>query len=182
MQPKQVCLTRLFRVIAPMLYQHPCQDQRHLGIVGRLPGNRPPSPAVRKLSDATRVFGTNLFQRVELYEAAQASPASWQSKQPCARERVFGSTDTIETQSTPLACRPQTDIAVDSEASGTSFFEKEVPFPKIVIPFSIACLVFWGTQSRTACFAPAWAKIGIRGWGYLAVSQLPRRSGVENGP
>jgi hypothetical protein len=50
-QPIYVCLSCFLGIMASLLDQHPSPHQRHLRIVSRLPGNRPPCSAISGVNE-----------------------------------------------------------------------------------------------------------------------------------
>ncbi|MGI6459872.1 MAG: restriction endonuclease [Candidatus Hydrogenedentales bacterium] len=60
-QPEQVSLSGFPWVIPPLIRQQTGQQQRPLGIIGRLAGNRISSPPVGKFPDAVGILPSDLF-------------------------------------------------------------------------------------------------------------------------
>jgi len=71
-----------------MLRQHAGQQQRHLGIVGRLAGDRVPSASVGKFPDTVRVFPPDVIRNPKLDQAAKGVSCELASREPWARESI----------------------------------------------------------------------------------------------
>jgi hypothetical protein len=69
--PKKICLACFLGVVSSEPHQHPRQHQRHLRIIGWLPGKRFPCAAIGKLSNAMGILAANLLRRLKFDEAAQ---------------------------------------------------------------------------------------------------------------
>jgi hypothetical protein len=69
-QPKDIGLKSFLGFLCTLINQHPGQHQRHLGIIGWLPGNRMPVTAICKLTNTIWVLSPYCFRTTELHQAA----------------------------------------------------------------------------------------------------------------
>ena len=73
-QPEDVSLPGFLGIVPPVLCQHAGQQQRHLGIIRRLSGNRVPGPSGGELPDTIGIFPSNLLWWLEFHQAYPVRP------------------------------------------------------------------------------------------------------------
>ena len=94
-QPKDVRFSGFIGIIPSLIRQHAGQQQRHLGIVGRLAGNRVPSASVGKFPDAARVFPPDVIRSPKLDQAAKGISCK------LAKQRALGAGEYIDVEEVP---------------------------------------------------------------------------------
>lgn len=69
-QPKNLRFSGFLGIVPALVHKQTGQQKGHLGIVGRLPGNRVQGAPVGKLPDTVRVFPPDVLLRTKLDQAA----------------------------------------------------------------------------------------------------------------